>query len=902
MSGGDYQGGGRDRSENPWDRILLQAVDAGLASILFVAPLVMGGRHPLGRLVLLTLIALTTTAWLLRLACAGVLHWRLSGAEWLLAAGLGLVMLQLIPLPTNVLHRISPGMGERLPLWVGGEQAAALGTWSTISLMPVATQNGLAMYLGYAMLFLVTFQRLESKHDLHRLLYGLAAAATLMAAIGLLQLIAGNGKFLWIYSHPKRDTWGVVKATFSNENHLAHFLALGLGPILWCVQRHLPQLARSSSRHFGRQRSEQSSGGLPPCVPLICLAVVAFAGLLSLSRGGLLVLFVSGTLCLILLVQAGMLGRRSLMLLAASGILVAMALAIHGYRPLVQEWETVRTGALQDIDQGRTRSRLWSAVLAAARDYPLLGTGVGTHVEVYQTYFDEKHTDPEFTHAESGYLQVLEETGIVGLLLLLSGIGLGAWWCWTAFRSQPAPEDRGLVAAIAGGLLASALHSIFDFIWYIPACMSLTVILAAAACALSRMARGADKTAMPQIRHAGWIGASVSCAVGSFMILQQVPATLASPHWDQYQAMSLAASDQPTRGRANTLGKLNGDDPQHTFQLMHLLRQAVQRNPRDSRAHLRLAFTAVRRFELAQADAENAIPLNQIRDAARASAFTSRQAQDQWLERAVGENCKLLYEALAHTRRALSLCPLHGEGYILLADLSFLDGQYATDEYLQQAQAVRPHAPLVLLVAGRTELLRSAHYDPESVQRAFAFWKPAFHKDPDVRTHIVSHLVMIIPPDEILREWQPDTEGLQEIYARYMKLNMAEQAKYIGGYLAQALEKDISRLEGPAAAQGWNQLALVHEYRGDARRSLECLRRALALAPDDFELHHRLAVEALEHGDFSLAVEQLQWCSYRQPGNRQLRDQLVQARRRQLESERKLDASTAASGAATSLR
>ena len=48
------------------DNCLSYLFDVGNASVLFVAPFFMGGRHPLGCLVYVALICLTASVWLAR--------------------------------------------------------------------------------------------------------------------------------------------------------------------------------------------------------------------------------------------------------------------------------------------------------------------------------------------------------------------------------------------------------------------------------------------------------------------------------------------------------------------------------------------------------------------------------------------------------------------------------------------------------------------------------------------------------------------------------------------------------------------------------------------------------------------------------------------------------------------
>src|SRR3990172_4056809 len=75
------------------------------------------------------------------------------------------------------------------------------------------------------------------------------------------------------------------------------------------------------------------------------------------------------------------LGRRSLWLLLASGGVVLLALLVHGYQPVEQEFASLASASLDQWDPQEGRRRLWSAAIAAIRQYPVLGVGVGAHRE-----------------------------------------------------------------------------------------------------------------------------------------------------------------------------------------------------------------------------------------------------------------------------------------------------------------------------------------------------------------------------------------------------------------------------------------------------------------------------------------------------------------------------------------
>ena len=238
-------------------RLLLHVTDGLLMGIIGFAPLFMGGRHALGKLVYVTLAASLAVVWLARQCLFQSASWRRSGAEPLLVAGVILVGLQLTPLPAQWLHHLSPQIAQDLTLWTADSASPAhLGTWSHVSLTPMSTRGGLTILLAHSIVFLVLVQRLRGIGDVERVLRWIAVTAIAMATLGLAQYLFSNGKFLWVYTHPFRDTHSAVKGTFANENHFVHFLALGLGAVVWWLVASL----RSAEEETSCERVTSKSG------------------------------------------------------------------------------------------------------------------------------------------------------------------------------------------------------------------------------------------------------------------------------------------------------------------------------------------------------------------------------------------------------------------------------------------------------------------------------------------------------------------------------------------------------------------------------------------------------------------------------------------------------------------
>jgi tetratricopeptide (TPR) repeat protein len=309
------------------------------------------------------------------------------------------------------------------------------------------------------------------------------------------------------------------------------------------------------------------------------------------------------------------------------------------------------------------------------------------------------------------------------------------------------------------------------------------------------------------------------------------------------------------------------------------LEQALRRDPDDARANLRMAAMQLRRFDLLQRSAKNPMGLSQIRDAALASRFPSREAQDRWLAVAVGQHRKHLDLALFHARRALKLCPLQGEGYVYLAELAFLDGPAASAKaaYIDQALRVRPHSGEVLLAAGAEAALAG------DTAKALDFWKRAFHQGPEYQLRLVELLAPQAPASFFLAGFHPDLGGMRLLFRHYQQMGRAEDLRTLGPPLAQMLERDARAETGQTAADLWAEAAWVRRGLGDSAGAIACAARVVQSAPRDYAAHRLLATWLSEDQQYADAAEQLHWCLHRKPNDEQLIAELATANRKRLE-------------------
>ncbi|RMF92304.1 MAG: O-antigen ligase domain-containing protein, partial [Planctomycetota bacterium] len=454
------------------------------AGCIFAVPVLFGGRSAWGHVLLTALAVTMTVAWCLRQAIRGGGRLELSGVEWILLGGLGWVLIQMIPLPVDWWATCTPQAHRILTLWTpDGETPFRLGLWNRLTLTPTETRIDWILFAAYSLIFCVTYQRVRQREDIERIFRWLAYAAIGASVFGLLQYFAGNGKYFWFYQHPYSKLDDAVKGWFTSRNHFAHFLALAAGPLVWWTleakrQRH----RRRAGGDFGASRAfDPGYAGRT-----VVVGLVAFACLLTYSRGGIVVFLTASAIVLGAAYRAGRIDGRFLAVFLVVAALIGIALGIHGYAELTGRFEGVAALSWEKIDHYGVRTTVWKNTLAAIGDFGATGSGAGSFRHVYELYRPWQPSNHFQTHAENGYLQIALELGLPGVGLLLAAIFAILRAIWATGRARLDAASRLTVAILTAGVVVSLMHSLADFVWYVPALAAVTAILLAC---LFRMAK-----------------------------------------------------------------------------------------------------------------------------------------------------------------------------------------------------------------------------------------------------------------------------------------------------------------------------------------------------------------------------------------------------------------------------
>jgi len=191
------------------------------------------------------------------------------------------------------------------------------------------------------------------------------------------------------------------------------------------------------------------------------------------------------TLALVLAISGWQLfgAKRAIALMGAGGLVVfALSMAFsEKFQDRVERTGAVLDGGSDGLNFALSgRLSIWATAIDMSLAHPINGVGVRGFRDAYPTYAakdDPWLVDPEHHagfHAHQIVLEVLSETGFVGLMLWLGGAAL-AWRAWRF--ATPAARDRARAPALA--LLATVFPLNTHLAFYSTFWGGLTLLLAA---------------------------------------------------------------------------------------------------------------------------------------------------------------------------------------------------------------------------------------------------------------------------------------------------------------------------------------------------------------------------------------------------------------------------------------
>lgn len=381
----------------------------------------------------LQLLAIAIIAWSLLTKSRRPLTVAAKGLFVLLGLTLLLLVGQLIPVP--------PGIWSSLP----GRQFVAEGfallgqpaPWLPLSLTPYATiATALTLLPPIAVL---SAMLLAGAYRPSWLALAILVGTVSGVLVGALQVGSADPPTSPWYFY-ERTNHGFATGFFANSNHMASLLVINV-PLLFALVYDL------------RDRAKNAKAKSP-------IVLLAIAGVLVLIVG----IALNGSLAVLLLgppvvlISASMLlpGRIKLRWpLAMLALVGAVAMLIVYVTPL---HDRLAAGNTTSMEERRT---MWSNTVPAIGDFLPLGSGVASFTEIYQRYEDPLSVTRTYTsHAHNDYLEIALETGVPGILILLSFL---LWWGGRTQSIWRSDLDDRYAQAATIATAALLLHSIVDY-------------------------------------------------------------------------------------------------------------------------------------------------------------------------------------------------------------------------------------------------------------------------------------------------------------------------------------------------------------------------------------------------------------------------------------------------------
>ena len=384
---------------------------------------------------------------------------------------LALVILQYVQWPAGLLETVSPTT-VALVRKSASAPGEAGGTISP-SLYPHATRDALICLSAYVALFVAVSGYVRGHKQVTLIAGAIVALGFAVSLFAIIQSLSGTTDLYW-WRTPAHG--GLRRGgSFVSRNQFAAYAGLCLFTGLGLLIARGARAAGSGRRwweNVGRAAARRSHQNF---LVGFAVSVMGAAVLWSLSRGGIVSLFLAFAGLALALRMAGFVRARSLYV-AATVLVILGWVTYLGWEPVVDRLSTLGKVIEEPTDDWRWRMCADAGRIGSA--FPALGTGAGTFLSIYPHY----RTLPTYAVTESPhneYAHVLAETGLTGLAVLFVAMAFLYVRVLRGLVVRRNPYACGLLAGGFAALLAITLHSLVDFPMRSPAIAATVAVLAA---------------------------------------------------------------------------------------------------------------------------------------------------------------------------------------------------------------------------------------------------------------------------------------------------------------------------------------------------------------------------------------------------------------------------------------
>jgi tetratricopeptide (TPR) repeat protein len=450
-----------------------------------------------------------------------------------------------------------------------------------------------------------------------------------------------------------------------------------------------------------------------------------------------------------------------------------------------------RLASLRDFDKAENfRLQILKDIAIAWTIFPILGTGLGTHSVVYPM-FDHSSITALAAHAENEYAQVLEETGLLGLGLLII-LGLIVWSsCVRNIRSTRQPIHSAAYG-LCFGISAILIHSLSDFGQHLPANAMLTAIFCALLLVLARSGQSGRRISAPALTPSRnstllLIGVLLGvCILWSWALVGANNARIAETHWQKALDIEKGLIDRSWRGT----------DAEYA-ELISYTRAAAEYQP-DNIGY-RYWLNVYRWHSICQ---------------------TTYPGTDEII--LTDDLAPTIHDIVAEFHKAIMVCPTYGPTYSIVGQIEkFILNDDSGAEMIRKGFRLAPCDPVACYVAGWLDVLEG------KTQDCIAKFEKAVQLDgrlfEDVVNIYVNHLSR---PQLAISAAGDDIGRLNHVTNVLHDMQYDDLAGQTREKTKDLLEAECSQPD--ASASMFASLGDIYSKQDNNEAAIECYRQALA--------------------------------------------------------------------------
>ena len=806
------------------------AIEGLLAALLFFMPLAFGARHAWSEELVVILSGLITICFLLKLMVCrdSVFIW--TWAYLPVALFLFVVAFQIIVLPVDIVRYISPNTVTLKTELLGDSSDAQTFLKSmTLGFYSNATKHDLRLVFAVASVFVVVLNVFRSAERIKRLLTIITAIGGVIAVIALTQDMFGNGKIYWFINTPGQAHSG----PFINHSHYGQFMNLSIGAAIGLL------IIKLRNDFAGKEITSSvvlEYFGSPVSKTMwLLLAVISLdvsTVFISLTRGGMISMFIAGLFTVILLGYRGSLKGHGWIMISIA--LAAFTCILYvGFDAVYS-----RFAAFSIAEHYGWRLQILNDLKAVYREFPLIGTGLGTYSVVYPL-FSNINVHVLFTHAENEYAQLLGETGVIGLALFII---LGLIVC-AAYIKNIRNDNLTIRMAAYGlgfGIAAILIHSLSDYGQHVPANAFLSAIFCALLLGLTRTGQNSIAAAGPisrLLRGAAFFSITVIC-IWSFVGADN--ARIAGANW----AKALEIE------KHLTANNWEGSESEYT-NLISYAAAASNRQPENIEYRHWL----------------NVYRLHSIARVANPELGVLVVAED--LIPSVRTIANEFYKALPY-------CPTFGATWCVLGQIEkFILNDPAGSQKIKKGFRLAPSDPSTCFIAGCLDI-EEGSFD-ESLEK----FKKTVQLDGNLFEKIADIYVNKINRPDLAIALAGESTGRLSHVANVLENSLhdesTEQAKE---KLRQLLEEKC--LQSDISSSALASLAGIYRAQKNNESAIKCYRRILELDYGQVYWRYLLATLLAEKNQIPEAIHEAKICLRLSPGFQQASELIADLSTRQI--------------------